>query len=46
LVEQNARLALQLAHKAYVLETGKVALEGLASKLLQNEKVRKVYLGV
>ena len=46
LVEQNARLALQLAHKAYVLETGRVSVEGLASELLQNEKVKKAYLGV
>lgn len=46
LVEQNARLALQLAHKAYVLETGRVSVEGLASELLKNEKVKKAYLGL
>lgn len=45
LVEQNARAALRLAHKAYVLETGAVALSGSAQKLLQDERVRKVYLG-
>ncbi len=45
LVEQNARMALRLANRAYVLETGKVALEGLSSALLADEHVKKVYLG-
>ncbi len=45
LVEQNARAALRLAHRAYVLETGRVALSGTASELLQSERVRKAYLG-
>jgi branched-chain amino acid transport system ATP-binding protein len=46
LVEQNAILALELAEKAYVLETGRVALEGEAKQLKNNEYVKKVYLGI
>jgi branched-chain amino acid transport system ATP-binding protein len=46
LVEQNATLALELAKKAYVLETGKVAMEGNAGELKDNEYVKKVYLGI
>ena len=45
LVEQNAGLALRLAHKGYVLETGRVVLEGEAKDLLQDERVKKAYLG-
>jgi len=45
LVEQNAAMALQVAHRGYVLETGVVALEGTGKELLGNEKVRKTYLG-
>ncbi len=45
LVEQNARMALRLAEYAYVLESGQVALEGKAEELLQNDYVRKAYLG-
>jgi branched-chain amino acid transport system ATP-binding protein len=45
LVEQNARKALQAAHRAYVLELGKVALEGPSSELLKSDEVRKAYLG-
>lgn len=45
LVEQNARAALKVAHKAYVLETGRVVLSGPANELLQDERVRKAYLG-
>lgn len=45
LVEQNAKAALSLAHRAYVLETGRVTLEGPASELMENEKVKKAYLG-
>ncbi len=45
LVEQNARAALKIAHRAYVLETGKIALHGPADELLHDERVRKVYLG-
>lgn len=46
LVEQNAILALELAKKAYVLETGRVALEGDAKQLKNNEHVKKIYLGI
>ena len=45
LVEQNAELALQLANHAYVLETGRVALEGPAAELHENDHVRRAYLG-
>ena len=45
LVEQNARAALKLAHKGYVLETGRIVLAGPASQLLADERVRKAYLG-
>jgi branched-chain amino acid transport system ATP-binding protein len=45
LVEQNAYLALHIAHRAYVMETGKIAIEGKASDLLDNEYVKKAYLG-
>jgi branched-chain amino acid transport system ATP-binding protein len=46
LVEQNAFMALSIADHAYVLETGKVVLSGKASELLQNDDVRKSYLGI
>jgi len=45
LVEQNARLALRLAHRGYVLETGTIVLQGEAEKLLRSEHVKKAYLG-
>ena len=45
LVEQNALMALDVASRCYVLETGKVALEGPAAELKVNEQVRKTYLG-
>ena len=45
LVEQNAMAALNVAHYAYVLETGRVILEGAGRMLLQDERVRKAYLG-
>ena len=45
LVEQNALMALDAADRGYVLETGRVALEGPANDLRQNEQVRKTYLG-
>lgn len=45
LVEQNARMALELAHKAYVLETGTITLQGKASELIDNYHVIKAYLG-
>jgi branched-chain amino acid transport system ATP-binding protein len=46
LVEQNAELALRLARHGYVLETGSVALEGEAKTLMDNDHVRKAYLGI
>ena len=46
LVEQNAELALELARHGYVLETGSIALEGEAEKLMNNDHVRRAYLGV
>ena len=45
LVEQNAKAALRMADRGYVLETGKVVLEGLASELLENNEVQRAYLG-
>ena len=45
LVEQNARMALSIADKAYVLETGKITLEGTGKELLTSEAVQKAYLG-
>jgi len=46
LVEQNAKLALKLAHRGYVLETGRIALGGAAAELLQDDAVKSAYLGV
>ena len=46
LVEQNAEMALELARHGYVLETGTIALEGEAAQLMDNEHVRKAYLGI
>ena len=45
LVEQNAKKALSIADRAYVLETGKIVLEGKASDLLNNDSIKKEYLG-
>ena len=45
LVEQNAKKALSIADRAYVLETGNITLEGKATDLLNNEAVQKAYLG-
>ena len=45
LVEQNAKMALSIANRAYVLETGKVLMEGDAKELMDNDEVRKAYLG-
>jgi len=45
LVEQNARMALTVAHRGYVLQTGQVVVQGSASDLQSNETVRKAYLG-
>ena len=45
LVEQNAKMALEIANRAYVLETGKIKMEGEAQELANNIEVRKAYLG-
>ena len=45
LVEQNAQVALRTAHSGYVMETGRIILEDSADALLQNDQVRKAYLG-
>ena len=45
LVEQNARFALGLAHKGYVMETGNIVLEGRAEELINSDHVRRAYLG-
>ena len=45
LVEQNARLALQFAQRGYVIETGRLVLEGRSKELLENAEVKKAYLG-
>jgi branched-chain amino acid transport system ATP-binding protein len=45
LVEQNARQALKLAHRGYVLETGRMMLSGTAAELLNNPRVKEAYLG-
>ena len=46
LVEQNAKKALAIANRAYVLETGKIVLEGTAGELLRSDEVQKAYLGM
>ncbi len=46
LVEQNARLALSISKKAYVMETGSIVLEGEAKELINSEHVKKAYLGL
>ena len=45
LVEQNAQMALSVADRAYVLETGRIVMEGAAAALLEDDKVRSAYLG-
>jgi len=45
LVEQNAKMALSIADRAYVLETGRIAMEGFAEDLLNDPRVKKAYLG-
>ena len=45
LVEQNAKMALSISDRAYVLETGKITIEGPAQDLLNDERVKKAYLG-
>lgn len=46
LVEQNVRAALKVAHRAYILETGRIVLEGVAHELLDHPMVRRAYLGL
>jgi len=46
LVEQNAQMALSVAHRAYVLETGRIVLSGAAKDIAENPQVRTAYLGV
>ncbi len=46
LVEQNANLALQVAHRGYVMENGRIVLTDAADRLLSNEDIRKAYLGM
>lgn len=46
LIEQNAQMALRLAHRGYVLETGTIALEGTSRELISNDRVRKAYMGL
>jgi branched-chain amino acid transport system ATP-binding protein len=45
-VEQNIRHALEVAHRAYVLENGRIVLEGKSSELIENDHIQKVYLGL
>jgi branched-chain amino acid transport system ATP-binding protein len=46
LIEQNAKLALEVSRRAYVMESGEITLEGAADTLLHDPKVRAAYLGV
>jgi len=46
LVEQNARMALQIAHYGYVMENGKIVMEGAAGDLRDNPDIREFYLGI
>ena len=45
LIEQNASMALSIADRAYVLESGKIVLSGSGEELLESEQVKKAYLG-
>ena len=45
MVEQNAQLALEIADKAYVIETGRIVMSGNAQEIANDESVRKSYLG-
>lgn len=45
LVEQNAKAALKISDRAYILQTGKIVLEGRAADLMESDEVRKAYLG-
>lgn len=46
LIEQNANMALRLANRGYVMETGSIVIEGPSNELISNEKVRKAYMGL
>ena len=46
LVEQNAKMALKVADRGYVIETGNIVLKGKKAELIENEKVKKAYLGI
>ncbi len=46
LVEQNAQMALQIAHRGYVIQTGQIVLADTAERLRQNADVQKAYLGI
>jgi branched-chain amino acid transport system ATP-binding protein len=46
MVEQNANMALSIAHRAYVLQTGKVVMSGPAAEIKANPEVRRIYLGM
>lgn len=45
LIEQNANMALSIADRAYVIETGEIVLQGSADELLRSQEVKKAYLG-
>lgn len=45
LVEQNAKMAIQIANRVYVMETGNITMEGTSEEMRNNEQVRKAYLG-
>ena len=46
LVEQNAQMALSISQRAYVLETGRIVLEGTSNEIVENPQVRAAYLGI
>ena len=46
LVEQNARMALSIAHYGYIMEAGRIVLEGTSKELEENEDVKELYLGI
>lgn len=46
LVEQNANVALEISHRAYVIETGNIVMEGKSSDMLADDAVRQTYLGI
>jgi branched-chain amino acid transport system ATP-binding protein len=45
LIEQNARAALKIAHRGYVMETGSISLDGSAAELMDHNEVKRAYLG-